>query len=89
MYGSALEAKCPFDAVVMDLTIAGGMGGKEAVCYLHEIDPGVKEIVSSGYSIDPVMSRFREYGFAGVVSKPYQVGEISRQLAMVLLVSYP
>jgi PAS domain S-box-containing protein len=63
----------PFDVVIMDLTIPGGMGGKEAITKLRELDPNVKAIVSSGYSHDPVMARFREYGFSGAVSKPYSI----------------
>ncbi len=73
----------PFDLVIMDLTIPGGMGGKEAIRHLLEIDPQVKAIVSSGYSNDPVMADYRKYGFAGVVGKPYTLGEISGVLRKV------
>ncbi|HEY7545498.1 MAG TPA: response regulator, partial [Blastocatellia bacterium] len=65
MYRQAMEAGVPFSAVILDLTIPGGMGGKEAIKKLLEIDPDVKAIVSSGYSNDPIMTRFREYGFSG------------------------
>jgi CheY-like chemotaxis protein len=63
----------PFDAVVMDLTIPGGMGGKETIKRLREIDPNVRAIVASGYFDDPVMSNFSEYGFGGVLTKPFEI----------------
>lgn len=71
LFRTALESEKPYDLVILDLTIPGGMGGKECIGKLREIDPGVKAIVSSGYSNDPVMSNFREYGFQGVVPKPF------------------
>jgi len=83
-YADAMKSGISFDAVIMDLTIPGGMGGKETVIKLIEIDPNVKAIISSGYSSDPVMSNFREYGFAGIVMKPYQISELSEQLRNVL-----
>jgi len=64
----------------MDLTVPGGMGGKEAVEKLLEIDPEVRAIVSSGYSNDPVMSNFNDYGFSGVATKPYDVKKLSKVL---------
>ena len=70
----------PFDAVVMDLTIPGGMGGKEAIKQLLEIDASAKVIVSSGYSTDPIMSDFKKYGFGAVAAKPYKVEELERTL---------
>jgi two-component system cell cycle sensor histidine kinase/response regulator CckA len=83
-YANAMKSGISFDAVIMDLTIPGGMGGKETVIKLIEIDPDVKAIISSGYSNDPVMSNFREYGFAGIVMKPYQISELSEQVRNVL-----
>jgi PAS domain S-box-containing protein len=73
-----------FDLLIMDLTIPGGMGGREAIEKLKEIDPHVKAIVSSGYSNDPIMSDFRTYGFMGVVVKPYKISELSDILNNVL-----
>jgi len=70
--------------VIMDLTMPGGMGGKEAIAKLKEIDPGVRAIVSSGYSQDPVVAHFRTYGFAGVVGKPYELSDISAVLHQVI-----
>jgi PAS domain S-box-containing protein len=73
----------PYDLVIMDLTIPGGMGGLDTVKRLVQIDPGVKVVVSSGYSDDTVMANFREYGFSGVLSKPYQLAELSEVLQQI------
>ncbi len=83
IYRKAKEAGRPFDAVIFDLTIPGGMGGREAVARLLEMDPEAKAIVSSGYSHDPVLADFRSYGFRGVIEKPYEIerlGEVLRQV---------
>jgi PAS domain S-box-containing protein len=83
-YSKAQEQGRPYDCVLMDLTIPGGMGGKEAIQRLLEIDPNVKAIVSSGYSDDPVMADYRKYGFCGVVAKPYDAEELSEVLHKVI-----
>ncbi|MDK9700127.1 MAG: PAS domain S-box protein [bacterium] len=83
-YQSAIAEKKPFDLVIMDLTIPGGMGGVETINKLSQIDPQVKAIVSSGYSNDPVMANYRKYGFSGVVAKPYVLKEISQVVREVL-----
>jgi len=80
MYGRAKDAGEPFDLVIMDLTIRGGMGGKETIEHLQAIDPEVKAIVSSGYSTDPLMADYTGYGFAGVVAKPFTMKELRRAL---------
>jgi PAS domain S-box-containing protein len=77
-FKAARESPIPFDIVILDLTVPGGMGGKETIQRLREIDPQVKAIVSSGYSQDTVMSDFKKYGFAGVVPKPYRIDELSK-----------
>ncbi|MFC1715083.1 response regulator [Candidatus Poribacteria bacterium] len=84
LYKKAMESGNPFHAVIMDLTVPGGMGGKETIQLLNEIDPDVKAIVSSGYSNDPVMAEFREYGFKGVIAKPYKLMELSEIMHKVL-----
>lgn len=84
LYGKAKQAGQPYAAVIMDLTIPGGMGGKEAVVKLLEIDPAVKAIVSSGYSNDPVMAEYRKYGFSGMATKPFDTEQLSRILKDVV-----
>jgi PAS domain S-box-containing protein len=84
MYTQAKKSKKPFDAVIMDLTIPGGMGGKDAIKKLKKIDPLVKAIVASGYSNDPIMADFKEYGFKAAISKPYNVLEVGKILQDVL-----
>jgi PAS domain S-box-containing protein len=74
----------PFDLVIMDLTVPGGMGGKEAISHLRKIDPQVKAVVSSGYANDPIMASFAEYGFCGVAPKPFSLQEFSGLLRMIL-----
>jgi two-component system cell cycle sensor histidine kinase/response regulator CckA len=73
-----------YNLVIMDLTIQGGMGGKETIRRLLEIDPAAVAIVSSGYSNDPVMAEYRKYGFKGVIVKPYRVDELASTLLEVL-----
>jgi PAS domain S-box-containing protein len=84
MYRSAKEANRTFDVVVMDLTVPGGIGGKDAIQDLLRIDPDVRAIVSSGYADDPVMAEYEAYGFKGVVPKPFGSGELSTALQQVL-----
>ena len=84
MYRLAHENGEPFDAVLMDLTIPGGMGGKEAVAGILALDPQARVIVSSGYSDDPVMADFREYGFCACLTKPYELGDVRTVMGEVL-----
>ena len=74
----------PFDAVIVDLTVPGGMGGYETVQRLRSVDPQVRAIVSSGYSNDPLMTNFQQHGFCGVIAKPYQMAELSKVLQEVI-----
>jgi PAS domain S-box-containing protein len=80
----ALAKGQPFDAAIMDLTVPGGMGGREAMRELLAIDPDAKAVVSSGYCQDPVMANFRDYGFRDVLAKPYSVLDVSQALAALL-----
>ena len=78
-----------FDAVIMDLTIPGGMGGKDAAREIRQFDKDIKLIVSSGYSNDPVMSRFRDFGFNGVLMKPYKIERVSETMRSLLNPEFP
>jgi two-component system, cell cycle sensor histidine kinase and response regulator CckA len=80
LYREALDAGAPFDVVIMDLTAPGAMGAKATVPKLLKINPNVKAVVGSGYSDDPALRRFREYGFSAVVTKPYSVAELHKTL---------
>ena len=83
-YRAALTTSEPFDAVIMDLTIRGGMGGKDTMQQLREIDPHITAIVSSGYFNDPIMANYQDYGFIGVLPKPYDIEELSLLLKRVM-----
>ena len=73
LYKKAIDSGNPFEVVILDLTVKRGLGGKDAVKKILEIDPQAKAIVSSGYSNDPVITHFREYGFIEALPKPYTV----------------
>lgn len=80
----AREQGTPYDAIILDLTVPGGMGGKEVAEQIRSVDSRTSLIVSSGYSEDPVMARHEQYGFNGSVSKPYTVDNICGEVARVL-----
>jgi CheY-like chemotaxis protein len=84
LYRQARESGDRFDIVIMDLTVPGAMGGKEAIRRFREIDPMVKAIVSSGYSDDPIMADFKKYGFKAVLAKPYKIHQLSETLYRVM-----
>ena len=79
-YIAAMASKRPFTVVIMDLTIPGGMGGEEAVKRLLAIDPKAKVIISSGHIGKPIMSDYKDYGFAGAIAKPYNAAELGEAL---------
>jgi CheY-like chemotaxis protein len=84
LYREKLEAGERFDAVILDLTLPGGMGGKEALKKLIELDPTVNAIVSSGYATDATMSRYQDFGFRGVIAKPYEAAELGKTVHDVI-----
>jgi PAS domain S-box-containing protein len=83
-FREAREGGRPFDVVVLDLTIRGGMGGKETLERLRELDPAVRAIVSSGYSDDAVVADYQAHGFRARLSKPYRIDELQAVLATLL-----
>ncbi len=76
----------PFDAVILDLTVPGAMGGKETLEHLKELEPEVRAIVSSGYANDPIMANYQDYGFCEAVKKPYLLEDLNQALKMALKV---
>jgi CheY-like chemotaxis protein len=84
LYQQARDRGQPFAAVLLDLTIPGGMGGRETIAHLRAIDPQIRAIASSGYATDPLMAHHRAYGFRGVLSKPYTVEGLEEVLQRVL-----
>lgn len=83
-YRKAMEAGAPFDLVLMDLTVHGGMGGQDTIKVLLEIDPKVKAVISSGYADDPVMAEYEKYGFLGVLHKPCTVEKLHTTIHAIL-----
>jgi CheY-like chemotaxis protein len=84
-YRRAKDAGRPFDIVILDLTIRGGMGGSETMVRLRAIDPEVRAIVSSGYSDDEIVSDFRKQGFRAFLKKPYDLSALRETLAPLLV----
>ena len=84
LYREAREAGTPFSAVLMDLTIPGKMGGKEAASRLIELDPKARLVVSSGYSNDPVMAEPARFGFSATLMKPYTAAQLARVMREVI-----
>jgi CheY-like chemotaxis protein len=76
LYKKEKEAGAPFDLVILDLSVPEGMGGKEAIVQLRAYDPAVKAVVSSGYSNDPAVQDFANYGFSEKLSKPYKINDM-------------
>lgn len=83
-YGDAMARGAPYDAVVLDLSVPGGIGALEAIAELRRLDPGVRALVSSGHSGDPAMIDPAAFGFAGVVPKPYEFAELATALERLL-----
>lgn len=84
IYKEAQSSGMPFDLVILDLTAPGGMGGAKTIIELLKINPSVKAIVSSGYSNDPIMANYEDYGFCAIASKPYSFAQLNELLNKIL-----
>ncbi len=84
LYRRYLNVGRPYDAVILDLTIIGGLGGEETFKQLRELDPDVRAIVASGYDNDEMVKRFLDMGFCGYLTKPYRVTDLGKVLKTVL-----
>ncbi len=83
-YSLARKENSPFHAVILDLTVTGGIGGKETVAMLKEIDPSVRAILATGYLDDPVVVNYHDHGFVDLIKKPFRIEELSRVLHRVI-----
>ena len=83
-YKKAVDNGTRFDVVILDLAIPGGMGGQETLDNLKKIDPGVKALVSSGNLSDPAVISYADHGFAGILIKPYNKGDIDNVIKRVI-----
>jgi CheY-like chemotaxis protein len=84
LFQQAVMTGKPFDAVILDSSIPGSMGGKETLAQLREVQPQVQAIISSGYTNDPVMSDYKKYGFSAALPKPYKIIKLSETLSSIL-----
>jgi CheY-like chemotaxis protein len=78
LFTRAMDEGSPFDLLILDLTIQGGLGGKATMEAIRQLDTSVMAIVASGYSENPVMAEYQKYGFNAVVKKPFQIDELTR-----------
>lgn len=89
LFSQAMSQGKKFDAVLLDLTVPGGMGGKEALQRLRKLDPQVKAVVTSGYSDDPIMSEYQQYGFQSILLKPYKIMDLAKTLEFLCVPAEP
>lgn len=84
LFRKAIKSQNPFDAVILDLTVRGSMGGMQTITKLREIDPHIRSLISSGYTKDPVLTDFGSYGFNGVIIKPYDIQQLGAALKNII-----
>jgi CheY-like chemotaxis protein len=84
LYIREKSAGIPFDVVILDLSVPDGMGGKDALVKLKEVDPAVKAVVSSGYTNDPCVIDYTGFGFAGKLAKPYKINDMKLVLEQLI-----
>ncbi len=89
IYTSELTSEHPIDVVILDLTVPTGMGGAETIKHLHAVDPQVKAVVSSGYANDPVLAQYRDYGFQGILVKPFRPEDLSQVMDALIRAPRP
>lgn len=84
IYTKYYAEKRAIDIIIMDLTVPGGMSGKECIVEILKIDPQAKVVVVSGYSNDPVMARYQDYGFVASIAKPFELAELDKTINNIL-----
>jgi two-component system, cell cycle sensor histidine kinase and response regulator CckA len=87
-YIKSLREKNPFDILILDLTVPGGLGGRDTMTELNKINPRIKVIVSSGYSNDDVLANYKDYGFSNIIVKPYCVDDLLRVITETYMNDY-
>ena len=85
LYRAEMATGAPFDFVILDLTVPGDIGGKDAIKKILQIDPKAKVIVSSGYSNDTVMANYKNYGFSGIIAKPFKLDNVHAVIYSILI----
>jgi len=80
LYKRERESGVPFDLVILDLSVPDGLGGKDTIALLKSYDPSVKAVISTGYSGDPAVLNYQQYGFSGKLSKPYKISDLKEML---------
>lgn len=83
VFQKAREQNMDFDIMILDLTVKGGMGGKETIREIKRIDPSALAIVTSGYSNDPVLNNYKEFGFSGAIKKPFTISSLKAEIERV------
>jgi CheY-like chemotaxis protein len=84
LYKKERAAGVPFDVVILDLSVPSGLGGKETIKQLKKLDPDVKAVVSSGFTDDPAVLDFSDYGFDEKLTKPYKIHDLKNILEQVM-----
>ena len=84
LYTREKSAGAPFDVVILDLSVPSGLGGRETIVELRKIDPGVKAVISSGYSDDPAVRDFSNHGFDEKLTKPYKIHDLKDMLEQIM-----
>jgi CheY-like chemotaxis protein len=84
MYRKSFRSENHIDLLIMDLTVPGGMGGEKAVKEILKINPEARVLVTNGYSNNPVMANYSEYGFCAAVIKPFKLDEAKRAISKAL-----